>query len=92
VRRAARIDRIHKDIVKVFREMGCSVTSLAAVGKGVPDLLVGIGNRNLLVEVKSGHKKHLTEDQVIFRDQWHGQHAVVHDVEEAISLVLENAR
>ena len=41
MRRAARIDRNQPEIVKALRQVGAHVTSLAAVGDGVPDLLVG---------------------------------------------------
>lgn len=40
-RRAARIDANHTDIVVTLRGVGHSVQSLANVGQGVPDLLIG---------------------------------------------------
>ena len=52
MRRAARTDSNHLELVKAFRTLGCSVLSLAAVGKGVPDLLVSIKGITWLVEVK----------------------------------------
>ena len=39
--RAARVDQNHVEIVKALRDHGAFVVSLATVGKGVPDLLVG---------------------------------------------------
>ena len=42
MRRAARVDSNHIEIVKAFRKLGCSVLSLASLGKGVPDLLVAV--------------------------------------------------
>lgn len=41
MRRAARLDRNQPEIVEALRNAGCTVQSLAAVGCGVTDLLVG---------------------------------------------------
>ena len=41
MRRAARTDSNHEEIVKALRAVGATVQSLAGVGHGVPDLLVG---------------------------------------------------
>ena len=54
---ASRVDSNQPEIVATLRGMGCSVQHLHAVGKGVPDLLVGCRGVNLLVAVYSacGH-------------------------------------
>lgn len=52
MRRAARIDATHRSIVDGLRAAGVHVVSLAAVGGGVPDLLVGHRNRWHVLEVK----------------------------------------
>lgn len=52
MRRAARIDANHREIVDGLRAIGAAVTSLAAIGSGVPDLLVSFRGRWHLVEVK----------------------------------------
>ncbi len=98
MRRAARTDENQTDIVKALRAL-CgpdAVESLAAVGKGVPDLLVGFQGRNILLEVKRplgprGGKdgRKLTPDQVIWHANWRGQVAVVRSVDEAVKAVLE---
>lgn len=72
-----------------------SVQSLAAVGKGVPDLLVGYRGRNFLLEVKDGKKPpsqiQLTPDQVEWHESWRGAKPhVVHTVNEAVSVILES--
>jgi hypothetical protein len=78
VRRAARVDANHGDIAAAFVAMGCSVRSLAAVGGGVPDLLVAApgSGHTFLVEVKDGAKsksrRKLTDAQKEFKDQWKG--------------------
>jgi Holliday junction resolvase len=86
VRQAARVDSNHAEIVEALRKAGCSVRSLAAVGKGIPDLLVGVCGINLILEVKVPGGK-LTEDQIDFASAWSGQWAVVHSPEEAVNYV-----
>lgn len=75
-------DNNQKQIVKCFRDNGFSVVSLAAMGKGVPDLIVGKGNVNYLVEVKNGPKAKLTPDQIKFHAEWQGQKCVVSSLDD----------
>jgi hypothetical protein len=74
-----------------LRKIGASVQSLAAVGQGCPDLVVGLRGSNWLIEVKDGSKvpsaRQLTADQIAFRAAWHGQYAVVTSADQAIALV-----
>lgn len=86
MRRAAKIDANQPEIVAALRAVGCSVQTLAAVGAGVPDLLVGVSGVNLLMEVKTASGK-LTKDQVPWHDAWRGQVAIVRSVDEALALV-----
>lgn len=81
VRRAAKVDGNHKEIVEEFRRLRCSVVSLAAVGGGVPDLLVGFGGRNFLVEVKLPKGK-VSELQKKWYEYWEGYATVVRSIEE----------
>ena len=93
MRRAARVDANQTEIVKALRQVGASVQSLAATGKGVPDLLVGFRGKNLLLEVKDGGKvksaRKLTSDQVEWHQGWRGHVAVVESVEQAIKILGE---
>jgi hypothetical protein len=81
VRRAARLDANHAEIVEAFKAAGCGVLSLAGLGNGVPDLLVvgpdamrGGDLALFLVEIKDGSKpksqQALTADQVRFHADW----------------------
>ena len=96
MRQRGRIDDNHIAIVKALRQVGCSVKSLAALGKGYPDLLVGRCGVNYLFEVKDGTKapsrRRLTADEQRFRDLWSGQYAVVESPELAVSYVLRDLR
>lgn len=64
-----------------MRGVGASVQSLAALGDGCPDLLVGYRGANYLLEVKDqakapSHRK-LTDDQVRWHGAWVGTVVVV---------------
>ena len=89
--RAAKVDANQTEIVKALRDVGASVQSLASVGKGVPDLLVGWRGQNYLIEVKDGAKQackqRLTPDQVEWHGQWLGQKAVVNSVSAALQVL-----
>ena len=74
MRRAAKIDANQADVVTKLRDAGVLVLSLAALGKGVPDLLCAFHGRLVLLEVKDGNKvpsaRKLTTDQVEFHKEW----------------------
>lgn len=93
MRRAARIDANQSLIIGALLRCGASVQTLAAVGQGVPDLLVGFRGRNLLLEVKDGTKppsaRKLTPDQVEWHGAWKGQVIVVESVEQALAAIVE---
>jgi Holliday junction resolvase len=90
--RAAKIDANHEQVVSALRAAGASVQSLAGVGKGVPDLLVGFQGKTLLMEVKDGKKtpseRRLTEDQVRWHGAWNGGPlAIVDGVDAALRML-----
>lgn len=92
MRRAAKIDGNQTAIVAALRAAGASVQSLAAVGDGVPDLLVGFRGQTLLVEVKDSsqppNKRKLTPDQLEWHGAWRGGPLAVVDGVEAALRVL----
>ena len=88
MRRRARIDRNHSEIVNALERCGCSVQSLASLGRGCVDLLVGAHGRNFLIEVKAPKGK-VTPDQIEWASGWRGQMAIVRSVEEAIAVVRQ---
>ena len=91
--RAAKVDANHAAIVDALRKIGCFVQSLAQVGKGCPDLLVGHAGRWHAIEVKDGAKvpsaRKLTPDEAA----WHEKAKkcapvhVVESAEQAIKIV-----
>ena len=85
--RAAKIDANHEAVVLALRAAGATVQSLAGVGKGVPDLLVGYKGQTMLMEVKDGFKapsaRLLTEDQIRWHGVWKGGALAVVDSPDA---------
>ncbi len=79
-------------IVTALREAGAQVHSLAAVGRGVPDLLVGYRGLNILIEAKIGRqppsKRRLTPDENNWHITWGGQVAICNSPDEALDLLL----
>jgi hypothetical protein len=69
------------------------VQSLAGLGDGVPDLLVGLRDKRIvLIEVKDGAKppseRKLTPDQIKWHADWDGWPVyVVKSVDEALAVV-----
>lgn len=91
MRRAARIDANQAAIVEALRRAGASVQPIAAMGRGVPDLLIGYRGRNYLLEVKDGGKRpsarRLTKDESGWHEAWGGQVAIAETVEAALALI-----
>lgn len=96
MRRAAKVDGNHGDVVKALRDVGVAVKSLASVGGGMPDLLCGLRGINVLLEVKDGSKppseRRLTAAEAEFIATWPGPVYVVTSPEEAVRVVVEAAR
>jgi hypothetical protein len=87
-----KVDLSQALIVQYLIKRGASVQSLAAQGKGVPDLLVGWQKRNLLLEVKSPKEKgraagKLTDDQIIWQSKWKGEVFIVYNIYEVEDIL-----
>ena len=97
---AKRVDANQASIVKVFRGLGVSVQHLSDVGKGCPDLLLGIFGKNYLVELKNGSRppsgQKLTPHEETFFMTWKGQVSIIKSEDEAInfitSIIRENTK
>jgi hypothetical protein len=89
VRRAAKVDANQAAIVQGIREqIPCRVLSLAAVGKGVPDLLILFRDTLMFLEIKNrdGKGRVLTKAQQEFHEQW--PVIVAESVEEAVREIV----
>lgn len=91
---ARRTDANHGEIVRALRSVGCFVQSMAPLGRGCPDLLVGVAGKFCCLEIKDGlappSERRLTDDE----RHWHSAAAahklpvfVVDSVESAIEAV-----
>ena len=91
MRKKGRIDANHSQIVRELRQMGATVLSLANIGSGCPDLLVGWRGKNVALEIKDPtqppSKRRLTDDEKAFHLAWQGQVAVVETTEEALKIL-----
>lgn len=92
MRRAAKIDANQEAVVIALRAAGAQVQSLAAIGKGVPDLLCQYEGTFYLIEVKDGRKppsqRKLTEDQVKWHEEWKSAFlGVVESPDEALKFI-----
>ena len=93
MRTHGRTDANQTAIVAALRRIGCSVTSLASVGGGCPDLLVGWRSVTVLMEVKDGSKcpskRTLTEAETEWHEAWTGgPAAVVEGPQQAVNLMI----
>jgi hypothetical protein len=96
MRRAAKVDANHAEIVRALRAAGCGVLDLSRVGDGCPDLLVHAPTHpacqfGILLEIKDGNKppsaRKLTPAQLKFHAAWKGFLFVVENVEQALAAV-----
>lgn len=93
MRKRAKLDVNHLEIVATLRKCGATVVSLASVGSGVPDLLVGYSGQTCLMEIKDGDKppsqQKLSEDQLRFHAEWRGGPLVVVNSVDAALRILK---
>jgi len=83
-----RTDKNQQEIIDAMRKMGATVMDLSRVGKGCPDLLVGINNKTALVEVKSSAKAKYTPHQEKWLQAWNGGTvARIDSIDSAIQLI-----
>lgn len=96
MRKLARTDANHAAIVDLLRRAGARVQSLAQVGGGCPDLLVGYQGRTALVEVKDGSKvpskRRLTDDEARWHEHWQGGPLFVVESDDDALAMLEALR
>jgi hypothetical protein len=91
-----RTDANQNDVVQCLRDLGASVQSLADIGEGCPDLLVGWRELNFVLEVKDGaqppSKRKLTPAESKWHGEWRGHVRIVFSGIEAVEYVIETAQ
>ena len=85
---ARKTDRNHTEIRDGLRQCGYQVTDMSAIGKGIPDLLVGKCRLRCWVEVKMPGEK-LTEAERVFFDHAPGCKIVVTSLEGALEQLRD---
>jgi hypothetical protein len=97
-RRASKTDGNHGDIVAALEAAGCTVQSLAPIGRGCPDVLVA-GPRKAffngkvdvpmyLLEIKNPDgKDEVNEAQTKWHIEWNAPVYVVRTAEEALKVI-----
>ena len=87
MRRAAKVDANHSEIIGTLRAAGISVFDASAIGRGFPDIIGSYGGRCFLVEIKDGAKypsqRRLTPQQEAFRATWQSPIAILETVAQA---------
>ncbi len=86
MRRAAKVDGNQPEIVAFVRANGWSAQSLAMVGKGCPDVLIGKRWLHAILEIKLPGEG-LNDQQKDWHGRWNGEVHMVESVSDA-ALVL----
>ena len=86
MRKYGKVDRNHNEIVTGLRQLGATVLSIASIGNGAPDILVGWRGRNYLFEIKDDRGQ-LTDDEETFFDRWNGQVKLVRNLLDAVQEI-----
>lgn len=94
-----KVDANQRSIVQELRARGMSVQHLHEVGKGCPDILVGVSRvgkdrvllENYLFEIKDPAKPpsatRLTKDETRWHSCWLGQVSVVYSVQDILAVI-----
>lgn len=92
MRRRARTDANHQEILDALRAIGCCAWSTHQIGGGFPDIVASRAGETWCLEVKDGSlppsARRLTRDELRFAATWRGKYAVVTSAEEARRIVL----
>lgn len=86
-----RVDSNQAEIVNALRKMGVSVMIMSDLGKGCPDIAVGVSGRNYFFELKDGRKcpsqRKLTDYEEKFHAEWKGHVCIIESTSQAIDFV-----
>lgn len=91
MRRIAKVDTNHTEIVNGLRKYGASVLNTHQLKKSF-DILVGYKGVNIIMEIKDGNKppsqRELSDGEQEFKDTWKGgEYHVVLSLEDAINVL-----
>jgi hypothetical protein len=87
-RRASKTDGNHTEITEALEAAGCTVQSLAPIGRGCPDALASKAGAMWLFEYKNPKgKDEVNEAQVKWHAAWQTPVYVVRTAEEALKVI-----
>lgn len=86
--RARKVDGNQSEVVAALRKVGCEVLDLSRVGSGCADLLVRLGFRLKLLEVKRPGGK-LNKVQQEWHRRWLPHVVVVETPEQAVAEMVK---
>lgn len=96
MRRAARVDANHSEVIDAFRAFGFSVVDTSRLGEGCPDCFVSRSGLTATVEIKDGKKppsaRKLTKPEQEFKDTWRGKYFIVLSVDDVETIGREWVR
>lgn len=96
MRKKAKVDTNHPEIVAAFRRLGYTVFSMAQLGNGKPDICCGKFGFTFLFEIKDGMKslsrRKLTEAEDEFFQSWLGHVAEIHSIDDVIAFDKKRRR
>ena len=92
-----KVDTIQRPLVKQLEAHGATFQSMAAVGRGCPDGIVGFLGLTAVVEFKSGaraakRKSKTAEQQAAWRQNWKGSPCWILTSWEDCEAMLETMR
>ena len=86
-----KVDANQSEIVQKLRRLGISVKSVATIGQGFPDLVVGYHGQNYLIELKdegkSPSQRKLTDQEMKFQMGWRGQVDTCKSLQEILDVL-----
>ena len=87
-------DANQNEIVTGLEEAGCTVIDMSAINKsGVPDLCVGFGSKNYLIEIVGPDKLKrfppdgLSDNQIEWHKHWNGSVYKAASTQEALDVM-----
>lgn len=81
-----RTDENQSAIVRQLKAIGATVLDFSAVGGGCPDILTGIGGRNILFEIKRPNGK-ARDTQKEFAKTWKGEAYLIRSFDDALQVI-----
>lgn len=88
MRKIAKVDTNHREILNALRQVGAQTFDTSGVGNGFPDAVCLFRGAVYLVEIKNGKYWTLTPAEQVFHEGWaEGPLYIVESVEDALRMI-----